>query len=409
VSTKHLRRMAALFALVAVVATACGDDDDDDVSSDTEAATDTSAATDETTADTEATTDETEAATDSSSEGAGTGTETEDVPVITGDCIGEVGCVPDGQPDVNGDGTVKIGVLSPGDTNDNGYYESFVVTAQQFADENGWELVIVDNINPADAQEQARNICRQSVDMVAVSAGELADAIPVAEEDVCAGTVWYVAAGDGVEQTPYFFQTTDDVYEGQYAVGVATGHVMEAQGFTTAGFVTGPELDFSVNAFNSWTAGIHSVLPDAETIASYTGDFDDSAVAVEGAQAQIDQGVEILYPYLGGATDAVVALGAETGIQSITPGTNRCAEPDFAISALFSPGEYFFGVLETFAAGEIQLGVTRTFRLGVDPVPNVVICDSVEGAEELNAAVQEVVAQIGAGEVDVQALVAAEG
>ena len=32
-----------------------------------------------------------------------------------------------------------------------------------------------------------------------------------------------------------------------------------------------------------------------------------------------------------------------------------------------------------------------------------------EGAEELNAAAQEVVASIGAGEVDVQALVAAEG
>jgi basic membrane protein A len=403
VSTKHLRRMLALCALVAVVASACGDDDDDDVSADTGGSETTAATTADTTAETTAT-EETTADT-----GAGTGTETEEVPVVTGDCIGEIGCVPDGQPDVNGDGTVKIGVLSPGDTNDNGYYESFVTTANQFADENGWEIVIVDNINPADAQEQARNICRQSVDMVAVSAGELADAIPVAEEDVCAGTVWYVAAGDGVEQTPYFFQTTDDVYEGQYAVGVATGYVMEANGFTTAGFVTGPELDFSVNAFNSWTAGIHSILPDAETIASYTGDFDDSAVAVEGAQAQIDQGVEILYPYLGGATDAVVALGAETGIQSITPGTNRCAEPDFAISALFSPGEYFFGVLETFAAGDIQLGVTRTFRLGIDPVPNVLICDSVEGAEALNASVQEVVAQIGAGEVDVQALVAAEG
>ena len=192
-------------------------------------------------------------------------------------------------------------------------------------------------------------------------------------------------------------------------MGVATGLVMEAQGLTTAGFVTGPELDFSVNAFNSWTAGIHSILPDAETIASYTGDFDDSAVAVEGATAQIDQGVEILYPYLGGATDAVVALGAESGIQSITPGTNRCAEPDFAISALFSPGEYFAGVLDTFAAGEIQLGVTRTFRLGVDPVPNVLICDSVEGAADLNAAAQEVVASIGAGDIDVPALVAAEG
>src|SRR3546814_13732594 len=73
--------------------------------------------------------------------------------------------------------------LSPGDTNDNGYYESFVLTAREVAEEEGWELTILDKVNPADSAEQARNLCRQEVDMVAIAAGELADAIPVAEEE----------------------------------------------------------------------------------------------------------------------------------------------------------------------------------------------------------------------------------
>src|SRR3546814_1019444 len=80
-----LRWMAPLLAL-AFIATACGNDDDDTSTGD-----------------------------DGAAEPAGDDSES---------CIGEEGCVPANQPDVNGDGTVKIGVLSPGDTNDNGYYES---------------------------------------------------------------------------------------------------------------------------------------------------------------------------------------------------------------------------------------------------------------------------------------------
>ncbi|GIU86066.1 MAG: hypothetical protein KatS3mg009_0581 [Acidimicrobiia bacterium] len=367
-----LRYLLALTMGLVLVAAACGGDDDD------------------TAGEGEAT---------ETTEGGGGGE----------DCWGEPECVPPNQPDVNQDGTVKIGILSPGDTNDNGYYESFVVTAREFAEANDWELIIVDKINPADAQEQARNICRQSVDMVAIAAGELADAVPVAEEDVCAGTVWYVSGGAGIEQTPYFFQTNDDVFESQYTAGVATGLVMKAQGVTKAGFVTGPELDFAVNAFNAWTAGIKSVLPDAETIATYTGDFDDSAVGQEGAQAQLDQGVGIMYPYLGGATDAVAQLAFENGVLSITPGTDRCGEEQFAISSIFSPGDFFAAALEDFEAGKVTLGVTRTFEIGVDPVPTVKICDTVEGAADLQAQVDDVMAQIAAGEIDPAAEAGAGG
>jgi basic membrane protein A len=325
------------------------------------------------------------------------------------ECLGEEGCVPEGQPDVNGDGAVNIGVLSPGDTNDNGYYESFVSTAREFADENGWELIILDMVNPSDAAEQARNLCRQEVDMVAIAAGELADALPVAEEDVCAGAAWYVAGGAGVEQTPYFFQTNEVPGPTQFVTGYATGLVMEAVGIESAGFVTGPELDFSRLAFRAWTAGIHQTLPDAETVSTYTGDFDDSALGQEAANAQLAQGVGLLYPYLGGATDAVAEAGAERDVLSVTPGTDRCGEDQFAVSSIFSPGDYFAAVLEDFEAGEVELGTTRLFEIGVDPVPTVEVCPSVDGHEQLQEQVDAMIADIASGEVDVDALIEADG
>ena len=51
-----------------------------------------------------------------------------------------------GQPDVNGDGKVVIGIMSPGDTNDHGYYQSFVDEANSFAADNGWKVITIDKI-----------------------------------------------------------------------------------------------------------------------------------------------------------------------------------------------------------------------------------------------------------------------
>ena len=365
-SRKILRWLTPLLAL-AFIASACGNGDDDDAAP---------------------------ADNGSSTTAAGGG---------GGSCIGQEGCVPANQPDVNQDGKVKIGVLSPGDTNDNGYYESFVVTANQFADAEGWELVILDKVNPADSAEQARNLCRQGVDMVAIAAGELADAIPVAEEDVCANTVWYVAGGAGIEQTPYFFQTSEEPGPTQYATGYATGLAMKAVGTTKGGFVTGPELDFSTTTFKAWTAGIKRAVENADTVATYTGDFDDSALGQEAASSQLAQGVGIIYPYLGGATDAVADAAFAKGVLSVSPGTDRCAEDKFAVSSIFSPGEYFAGALNDFKAGTIKLGTTRIFKIGVDPVPTVKVCPSVDGSEEIQKQVDSLIDDIAAGKVDVAA------
>jgi basic membrane protein A len=281
------------------------------------------------------------------------------------------------EPDVNKDGKVVIGILSPGDTNDHGYYESFVDSAKAFAASKGWKVITQDKINPADALTAAENMCRQKVDLVAVGASELKDAIPAAAEPVCAGTAWYVASGQGVTQTPYISTSADDANESMLTAGYAAGLMMQEKGYTKAGYVTGPDLSFSELGYHAFTAGIHEVLPAASVIATYTGSFDDAAKGQEAAQAQIAQGVKVLYPYLGGATDATTKVANAAGALTLTPGTDRCSstDPKFDISVIFSPGDYFTAALEQFAAGKLQMGVTRTWHLGVDPVPTVKICN----------------------------------
>ena len=68
-------------------------------------------------------------------------------------------------------------------------------------------------------------------------------------------------------------------------------------------------------------AGIREVVPKATMTSTYTGDFNDSAKAKEATQAQISQCIKVIYPYLGGATDAAAQLANEGGAPASASGT----------------------------------------------------------------------------------------
>src|SRR5690242_20253249 len=66
-----------------------------------------------------------------------------------------------GQADINKDGKVVILVLSPGDLNDNGYYESFLNKASAFAARQGWTIERQGNIKPGTSLAAAKKYCAQ--------------------------------------------------------------------------------------------------------------------------------------------------------------------------------------------------------------------------------------------------------
>jgi basic membrane protein A and related proteins len=302
------------------------------------------------------------------------------------------------EPDVNGDGKVTIAVISPGDTHDKGYYESFVDQANSFAKANGWSVTTVDKVPDAQAAQQARSVCQQHPDMVAIAASELKDAIPVAQEAVCKGTVWYVAGGQGVNQTPYFVQTNDIESQSAYVSGVAAGLLMKQAGAKKAGFITGAQASFTTDFAKGWEAGIKSQVPGETTVVTYTGDFNDSAKAVEAYNAMKAQGIGIVYPYLGGATFAVAGAAAKDHIPVLTPGTDNCAipSPKFAISVIFDPGTYFAAALAPFKAGTLKVGTALTFHMGKTPAPTVKICNP---TGDQKSTIDQLIADVGSGKV----------
>jgi basic membrane protein A len=329
-------------------------------------------------------------------------------PAATASATVDTGTIPAGEPDVNGDGKVVIGVLSPGDINDNGYYESFVTSADAFAQSKGWTVIKRGGVAVTDALNAARALCRQNVDLVALGAADLSDAIPASEEAVCAKTAWYVPSSSNIDQTPKIFLSADNPNQSMLAAGYAAGLLMAAKNSMKGGFIAGPEADYSVAAATAFKAGIREVVPAAEVLITYNGDANDPAKGKESAQAQISQGVSITYPYLGGAADAVATLANSKGVDVLTPGTDRCGStaPKYAVSVLFSPGDYFTSALKQFAEGKLGMGISKVWQLGVDEFPTVKICGATpEQTQKLDAFQKK----IGSGELDVVAEVARLG
>jgi basic membrane protein A len=187
--------------------------------------------------------------------------------------------------------------------------------------------------------------------------------------------------------------STDDPAQSILSAGYATGVLMQQRGTKKAAFVAGMELDFNINASKAFKAGIRTVIPDATVTTTYAGDQDDAAKAKEAVQAQIDQGVGAVYPYLGGSTDAATKLANTKNLITLTPGTDRCAstDPKFDISVLFSPGDYFTEALKLFDAGKLEMGVQKVWTIGKDPYPTVKLCgDNAEAKKKIDAFMQDI-------------------
>ncbi|SHM91916.1 BMP family ABC transporter substrate-binding protein [Cryptosporangium aurantiacum] len=306
-----------------------------------------------------------------------------------------------GNADINGDGKVVISVLSPGNLDDNGYYESFIAKAAAFSERQGWKLERHGEIPADKALSRAKEICtKDKPDLVALGAAELVGAIPASKDPACGKAYWYVPAGEGITLQPQLAISKDFINEGLLAAGYANGLLMESKNLDKAGYITGPaEYGFTVNAAKAFIAGIRLVVPNAQLETSFLATFDDPKSAEVAAKKQLDEGIRVIYPYLGGATDAVAKAGNKFDAILSTPGTNRCdsTDPTFDISVIFDPGEYFAAALQDFAEGELVMGKEREWHLGVDTVPTVRLCN---GTDLQNAKMAQFIADIGSGAIN---------
>jgi basic membrane protein A len=292
-----------------------------------------------------------------------------------------------------------IGYVVAGDRNDGGFYQGQVEAVEAAAAELGFDVIVVDKVNPGAAREAFENLARQGPDLIIGGGSELTDGlVPVSEAPEFADITYLMVSG-APPAAPTYATVSANESEAHYMGGVAMATVLQRNGGTTGCIVAGPELPFVQNMDLSMRAGMAAVDPSYEMLVTYTGSFEDAILAQEGVTAQINQGCEIVYPYLGGALVAVLDTAAEAGIGLVATSVDRCPDPSlpFSMSILYNPALYLQSAIESFSSGELVEGEQLAlYGVGDGVGVGAVICDATDAEQaQLDAAAE----QLASGEI----------
>ena len=163
------------------------------------------------------------------------------------------------------------------------------------------------------------------------------------------------------------------------------------------------DLGFEKQTYLAFDLGLKAIDPSYTYTYVQTGefpfDFDNTANATAALQTAIDNGVDAVYPYLGGAHRPVVQAANAAGLITMSAGSSKVCdageELKYDIAVKFDGGDYVATVMKEIIAGTLKEGDTRHFRVGVDPEPGAVICNA---TADQQSAMDAVYAQIAAGD-----------
>ena len=292
--------------------------------------------------------------------------------------------------DATGDGKISLGVAAAGPRDDGAYYQALVDAAEEISAAQGWEApIVIDNIEPAVAATELENLAAQGVDIIAVGAGEISDPLPDLVEQF-PDIFWYCNCGTGFPQMDGVALSTNDGAEIEYVVGVAAGLLLQEHGGDTAYMIGCCDLGFEVETELAMRLGMKAVDPSYDVVYTPTGnfpfDFDNVAGATEAFNVALDAGMDLLYPYLGGAHEPLVQLANEHGIPVTSAGASDvCSRTDLTweMAALFDGGDFARAVFPLIVSGQFQEGSIYKFSVGRDPEVGALICNPTAEQKDL--------------------------
>ena len=388
--SKKLHWLLAVLLAFSLVAAACGDDDDD--ASESESAE--TEAVDEAAAEEEAAEEETAEEDMAEEEAAEEDTAEEEA------ADEEAGAAAVAF-DANGDGEVRIGIAAAGPRDDGAYYQAVVDAAEAFSAENGFgEVIIVDNIQSADAATELENLAQQPVDIIIVGASEIAEPRPDLAEQF-SDIFWYCNCGAGFPESEFYLQSQDEGAQIAYTAGAATGILLRDTGGDAVTMIGCCDLGFEIQHYLSFELGLASIDENYTFTYVQSGDFPFDFDNVQNATAAYEnavaEGSEAIYPYLGGAHEPVVGLANEGGQIVLSAGASDVCEREgdlsWDIAVRFDGGDYVREIFPLIIDGTAQEGQIFVFAPGGEPAINgAIICDATPEQEAELAEVYELVA-----------------
>lgn len=320
------------------------------------------------------------------------------------------------------------------------------LTAQDYSAENPLTVALVVHGNLGDksffdsaAAGMEKAEAELPVDVTIIEAGidrsrwepALADATDQGYDVVIAGT-WEMT-GFMADLAPYYpdtnfmiFDDAPDFSTGDYgnilAITYRTSTAAYLAGYAAAmvsetgklGEILGVEGSTVVEFAVGFEQGAMAANPDIEVTRAVAGTFTDPAKGKELALAQINSGADVIFPIAGGTgigalqaarDEGILAVGVDSDQATIFAPTDEAQAAAIFTSVEKKVGESLFTMLEATIEGTAPYGTT--VLLGLEDGAVGISKNSYYEAvvpEEVRAEVEEIQAQIEAGEIEIDSV-----
>lgn len=245
---------------------------------------------------------------------------------------GEKSPSPEGPSDSGGGGTdkqIQIGLIVPGNVNDNGWCASAYEGLLAIESAYGATVNYIENVGMSDIESQLINYGEAGYDIVFCHGFEYTDAVKNVAPRY--PDTWYALNSAEEVQAPNVLSVNQNNLEKGYLAGIVAGLVTQSNIIGAIGGTDIPAVQLSVDGVE---LGAKYVNPDVTVIKTITGDNEDTTAALEVANAMANQGADVLIPVLGSAGLATITVAQEQGI--LVVGTNSDMHefgPDVVVSS----------------------------------------------------------------------------
>ncbi|HKB79443.1 MAG TPA: BMP family protein [Thermoanaerobaculia bacterium] len=212
---------------------------------------------------------------------------------------------------------MKVGLLTPGSVNDNGWNAIAYEGLLRIRDTLGAEVSHQETKTPAEFEEGFRSYGARGFDLAFGHGFEFQDAALKAGA-AYPQTVFITTSGSAVAKNvaPMVFQ----LEQATYLLGIIAARESKTG---KAGLVGGIKLPSIESTFIAFTAGAHSVNPKFEVKEVYTGNFDDLGAARLATLSLIDAGCDFIFHQANEAGRGVFQACSERNVRCFGSNKNQ--------------------------------------------------------------------------------------
>jgi basic membrane protein A len=212
---------------------------------------------------------------------------------------------------------MKVGLLTPGSINDNGWNAIAWEGLQRIKSELGAEISHQETKTPAEFEEGFRSYGARGFDLAFGHGFEFQDAALAAGKQY-PNTIFITTSGSSVAKnvSPMVFE----MEQATYLLGVIAARESKTG---KAGVIGGINLPSIASTFLAFKAGTQSVNPKFEVKEVYTGNFDDVGAAKLATLSLINAGCDFIFHQANEAGRGVFQACSERKVRSFGSNKNQ--------------------------------------------------------------------------------------